>query len=205
MVKRSIVKGKKAARFDPAVFFSNGSPGPRYFSTCSKSNNFRPGRSGGCSLLHKKRKSQSHRCLQTGEGGGRCDPRSGQIRRRRMLDRSAKAPGNGSGNDRLPDHAGGIGRNPSGASRRTRIFANVHLTYPDAQCAGRGRSCRSAVQFDREAPCQSPFSYWPTSARKDGRSQSSQRSAQETLAEMIGTTRSRSQSFHEQVSSIGLH
>src|SRR6266481_831701 len=116
--------------------------------------------------------------------------------------RSASAHGDGCRRQRGLGHAPRkIGDDP-GAPRRTRLLGAFHLTPADAQHSHRRGSRRSAVQFERKRLAR--LLLLLANFGKEGRPEAViPKVSQETLAEMIGTTRSRVSFFMNKFRKLG--
>ena len=119
-----------------------------------------------------------------------------------MLDRTAEASGDSYGNDGMRDDASGEDRDPAGPSRRACILRDVHLAY----LARNARVEEDLVDqlFNSTEKRLARVLLLLANFGKEGRPEPIvAKISQETLAEMIGTTRSRVSHFMNKFRDLG--
>ena len=175
-----------------------------HFRLSEGSNCVPAGRSCGFCFLHSERQGQEDRRLRAGQGSGGRTSGNRRFRWGRVLDRTAAASGNRLRNDGMRDRANSKGRHHPRDPRRAGV---CRVIYRRTSWLATVVSRRTLVDqlFNSSEKRLARILLLLANFGKEGRPEPIiAKISQETLAEMIGTTRSRVSFFMNKFRELGL-
>jgi len=198
------MKRKGRLPFDPKVFLSKVNGGRAISDYRKDQIVYTQGETRGFCFLHSERQGQEDRRLRAGEGSrGRTSGNRGFLWGR-VLERTAAASGNSLRHDGMRDRANNKGRHYPRDPRRASVWRVIlsRTSWLATVVLRRIWSISCSIRVRKRL---ARILLLLANFGKDGRPEPIiAKISQETLADMIGTTRSRVSFFHEQISGIGL-
>src|SRR5882672_9429119 len=157
-----------------------------------------PGRPGGRRLLHPRGQGQGLRCIRAGEGGGRSPPRERRLLWRELPERTSSAHGDDRDDDGMRHHAARKSGHRARAPRRAKVLSYL--------LSRNSRVEEDLVDqlFNSSEKRLARVLLLMANFGKEGKPEPViAKISQETLAEMVGTTRSRVSHFMNKFRKLG--
>ena len=200
---RQAMKRKARLPFDPKMFLSKVNGGTTHFRLSERSDRLQAGRSCGCRFLHSERQGQKDRRLRAGQGSRGRSSGSWRFLRRGLLGGRGAASVDGLRSDEMYDRAN-IKAEITRVIHEEPAFAELFISH---LLARNSRVEEDLVDqlFNSSEKRLARTLLLLANFGKEGRPEPIiAKVSQETLAEMIGTTRSRVSFFMNKFRKLGL-
>ena len=198
------MKRKAKLPFDPKVFLAKVNGGRAHFRISERSNCVQAGRSCGFCFLHSERQGQEDRRLRAGQGSRGRTSGNRRFLRRRLSSRGGAASVDGHRSDEMHDRANIKGGHHSRDPRRAGVCRVVYRAPAWPATVGSRRTWSINCSIRARNVWRGLFCLLANFGKEGRPEPIIAKVSQETLAEMIGTTRSRVSFFMNKFRKLGL-